>query len=164
MKNIYLLIASTCILSSCTTTRQATIKTQNISQTRVTQHPMLVDLDIAEAKVSAQASGSSTSIATVKNQAVWNAIDQANADVLVEPQYAMETTGSTVTVTVKGWPATYKNFRNMTPADSTVMSFPHAREVNVVSPGIGSESTKRKGGAGGVIGIIVLVGTLALFL
>jgi hypothetical protein len=52
-----------------------------------------------------------------KNNAVYDALKNAKADVLVEPLFDTESSNGKTTVTVRGFPATYKNFRPITDGD-----------------------------------------------
>ena len=82
--------------------------------------PLLADLEVKEAKVTATAKGTLTKdgIDFVKNLAVANALKSTNGDILVEPKYDVETFGDDITVTVTGFPANYKNFRQLRAEDS----------------------------------------------
>jgi len=97
--------------ASCTVTKSATSKTLDIYGPGVIQNPVLVDLDVKETKVTGTASGRSSELDAVKQAAIVNALEKSNADILVEPNFSSETTSGKVKVTVKGFPATYTNFR-----------------------------------------------------
>lgn len=63
---------------------------------------------------------STVSLKAQKETATAELLREANADVLVEPQYIVKRRGlfRGGSLTVTGYPATYSNFRNMTPEDA----------------------------------------------
>ena len=111
-------------LSSCSVvkTTSTTVKTIDINGA-VTHFPVVVDLNVKETKVTGEASGMSTSIESIKQSAVANAISTANADVLVEPIYKMRSSNGRTTVSVTGYPATYKNFRKIQKEDIELLKY-----------------------------------------
>ena len=83
-----------------------------------------------------------------------NAIKTANADVLIAPVYEIETKGNKTTVTVTGFAATYKNFRNATVADSTLVEAVYMQQPNTV---VVDDPPTRKASPGWIVAISVLV-------
>lgn len=62
----------------------------------------------------------------LKAQALFEFIDKENCSLIVSPIYSIKTTSSSgsqmnVEVRVKGYPATYTNFRDLQTADSTIV-------------------------------------------
>ena len=62
----------------------------------------------------------------LKTQALFEFTDKSNASLILAPQYSIKTESSRgktmqVVVRIKGYPATYCNFRNLKAADSTVV-------------------------------------------
>ncbi len=62
-------------------------------------------------------------IEELKAQALFEFIDSENASLIISPIYSIKTVSSrgnsmTVSVSVKGFPAVYANFRNMQPSDT----------------------------------------------
>ena len=109
---ILLSVALSAFLTSCTVLKTNTAKTMDIYGSGVIQKPVVVDLDVKEAKVT----GTSTetqgkAIDMIKQEAVADAIKKASADILVEPTFETITSNGKITVTVTGFPGTYKNFR-----------------------------------------------------
>ena len=115
------IIGITFIMSSCASTKSTTARVIDITQTGVVQAPVVVDLVVGETKISGTASGNTTARASVQQSAVANALKNAKADVLIEPSYSIETFGSKITVTVVGFPGTYKNFRPMKEKDINLL-------------------------------------------
>ncbi len=103
--------------------KTSTVKTMDIVNGGVYTKPLLADLDVKETKVTATAKGtlSKEGIDFVKNQAVASALKTTNGDILVEPKYEVETVNDDITVTVTGFPANYKNFRQLKAEDSTFL-------------------------------------------
>lgn len=91
--------------------KEATVKTMDSQGTAVYASPTIADLNVSTVKVTGTASGSSYQSGNVRSVAVANALDKVNADILIEPQYEAVTSNGQVTITVTGYPATYKNFR-----------------------------------------------------
>jgi hypothetical protein len=119
------LIFSIIIFSSCTTGWH-TVRTTDING-GVISTPVLADLNVTGPKVTGMAdySGATNSVGYVKGLAVADALKNSNADVLVEPSFDIKITPelfvADIKVTVTGYPATYKNFRSATAADSTII-------------------------------------------
>lgn len=119
MKNILsaiCLITITLCITSCKSLKSTTntAKTLNIYGSGVIQKPVIVELDVKQTKVTATATAKmGSAIEALKAEAVSIAIKNAGADVLVEPSYTVVSNSRTSTVTVTGFPATYKNFRDI---------------------------------------------------
>ena len=114
MRKIIYLIVIFAFMTSCIMkkTETATTKTLDINGAGVIQKPTIVDLDVNGAKVSGRAVAKfGENIEEVKILLVAEVLRKANADVLVEPRYAFETVNNETTISVSGYPATYKNFR-----------------------------------------------------
>ena len=118
---IVLAITVSAFLTSCSSFVKVTeSKITDISGRSVIQKPVLVDLDVKVTKVSTTSTGylsKSTKLEDIKAQAVADVVKQASADVLVEPVFEISITGKRVTITVTGFPGTYKNFRSITAED-----------------------------------------------
>lgn len=154
MKSKMLLIVGAVLLTSCAAVNKVeTAKTLGIYGPGVLQNPVVADLDVRETKVSGSATGSSTAPNVVKNMALADAIKKANADVLVEPTFELSTKGGKTTATVQGFPATYRNFRNATPADSLLIQSGH---MHYARTAVVDDAPAKRGG-GGVAVVVTLV-------
>ena len=114
MRKIIYLIVIFAFMTSCIMkkTETATTKTLDINGAGVILKPTIVDLDVNGAKVSGRAVAKfGENIEDVKILLVAEVLRKSNADVLVEPRYAFETVNNETTISVSGYPATYKNFR-----------------------------------------------------
>jgi len=114
------------LMSSCatvSTTRQSweEAKLSYIKDTGVFHIPVIADLDVSQTKIRGTASGSSDTMQLLRVRAINNALSTNDADVLLEPRFSFDTTGSRTTVTVTGFPASYKNFRHITEQDSLLL-------------------------------------------
>ena len=133
MKRLFTLLVSIAIIafltSSCTSSRSISAKTMDITKTGIYQNTVIVDLKVSEKKVSGTATGSATARAQINAEAVASALKTSGADVLVEPLYNTVTSGSKITVTVTGFPATYYNFRALKTKDLELIKA--AKAINV---------------------------------
>ena len=128
MKNrIFLLSAFCIVLFSCSSVKTNTSKSLDIYGAGVIQKPVIVDLVVKEIKITGFATGSA--VENVKSMAVANAINKANVDVLVEPVYEITTSNGKTTVTVTGFPGSYKNFRPMVEEDVKILEIGYVKFV-----------------------------------
>ena len=124
-------------LASCASTKSTTntSKTLNIYGSGVIQKPVIVDLDVKQTKVTATAKGKlGSNIDALKAEAVSMAVKNTQADVLVEPTYTIVSNRGSSTVTVSGFPATYKNFRDITVEDVPLIKAGILQTARVVEP------------------------------
>jgi len=122
MKIKFLLLLIVTSASSCIpiyNSRTKTAATREIENSTIVHRPVVADLDVKDKKVTGNAGYSKQTLDYVKNMAIADALKNADADVLIEPQFDIETTNEIIKVEVKGYPATYKNFRNLEAKDST---------------------------------------------
>lgn len=121
MKIKLVLIMSLSILFvSCVTNEKiGLVKSLNISSPDVIQAPLIVDLDVKEAIVNGTAKSSDFSLTTedLKNLAIKDAVKNANCHILIEPTFEIIRGGNKTSVTVSGFPGTYKNFRSLKESD-----------------------------------------------
>lgn len=136
MKRIITVLTIVVMLASCATRSTTnTSKTLNIYGSGVIQKPVIVDLDVKQTKVTASVKGKQGSkIEVLKAEAVSVAVKNAQADVLVEPTYTIVSNRGTSTVTVSGFPATYKNFREITLEDVPLIKAGILQTARVVEP------------------------------
>jgi uncharacterized protein YceK len=118
------------LLSGCATMMTETstrfvseeAKIAYIKDTGIFHIPVLANLDVSSTKVTGQATERGNyNLQILKVKAVNNAITASNADVLVEPRFTIDADTRSATVSVIGYPATYKNFRNVTENDSLLI-------------------------------------------
>ena len=140
--NIFL-IAS---LASCSSMKSTTntAKTLPIYGSGVIQKPVIVELDVKQAKVTATVNGKlGSNIEVLKSEAVSQAVKTAGADVLVEPYYTIVSQRGVSTVTVTGFPATYKNFRDIKPEDVPLIKAGILQTARVAEPTTISKKLKK---------------------
>src|SRR5690606_11078271 len=137
MRIIITILAIAIAFSSCKSLNSTTntAKTLNIYSSGVIQKPVIVEMDVKQTKVTATVTGKlGSNIQALKAEAVSSAIKAAQADVLVEPTYTIVTKGGTSNVTVNGFPATYKNFRDITPEDVPLIRAGILQTARVAEP------------------------------
>jgi len=144
MKHINLIFTlSFLFLASCTTQHAITTKTTDIYGSGVIQKPVLVDMDVKEEKVSATINARGKKVSDdLKNQVLAEAIKKSNADVLVEPRFETDIKGRKMTVTVTGFPATYKNFHTIKQDEVELLKVAKVKQVETMD----AIETKSKGG------------------
>ena len=144
MKHINLIFTlSFLFLASCTTQHAITTKTTDIYGSGVIQKPVLVDMDVKEEKVSATINARGKKVSDdLKNQVLAEAIKKSNADVLVEPRFETDIKGRKMTVTVTGFPATYKNFHTIKQDEVELLKLGKVKQVETMD----AIQTKSKGG------------------
>jgi hypothetical protein len=140
-KNFTLYLLLIIGLSSCSAFRTQKIvsnssKTMPVISPNIFTTPVVADLKISDKKVSAQTTGIAATpkkirsvTANLKIDAVADEIKKNDCDVLVEPVYTVVSEGSSISVTVTGYPAKYSNFRNYTPADSNSVKLRNSNSV-----------------------------------
>lgn len=77
----------------------------------------------------------------LKSRALYEFIDKTNSSLIVSPLYSTKTLSSKgntmrIELRVKGYPATYTNFRNITAADSTIVKLNNSikqKDLDVIS-------------------------------
>lgn len=137
MKTIVTGLVIVIVFASCSSTKSTTntAKTLNIYGSGVIQKPVIVDLDVKQTKVTATVNGKlGSNIEALKAEAVSVAVKNAQADVLVEPTYTIVSNRGTSTVTVSGFPATYKNFRDITLEDVPLIKAGILQTARVAEP------------------------------
>ncbi|MBC7641440.1 MAG: hypothetical protein H7174_03740 [Flavobacterium sp.] len=158
MNKLLLVFAASALLTSCVTTRVGTAKTMDITGQGVMHKPVVVNLDVKQEKVSKTVILKDvTSIDNAKNEVVRDLLREKNADVLVEPSFDSKTKNSTTELTVFGYAATYKNFRNIEEKDIKFLELkPNAMmKADVYTPVADNGKGKGKG-------LWILLGSLVL--
>lgn len=115
MKKLFLCIAGVVCLASCSTIRKSAT-TMGVSTTLTSEN--IADLVVSSTKVSLENYVPAKSVRRGGNQNVRDFAvakllkENGNADVLVNPEYEMTMKrGKIKKISVTGYPATYKNFR-----------------------------------------------------
>lgn len=157
--NFFFLIVPVFLLMSCaaTKTKTSTSKTMDIYGAGVIHKPVLVDLIVSETKVTGTSSlKEGASFESAKEEAVADALKNSNSDVLVEPVYVTETVGGSIAATVTGFPAVYKNFRQIKAEDLPLLETGVTQKAKVAEPATVVAPRRKKN-----VGLIIL-GSLAL--
>ncbi len=155
---MFILIALSLI--SCSTTKSGTAKTMDIVGSGVIHKPVIVDLDVKQEKASKTVVLTNVlSLDNAKNEAVRELLKEKSADILVEPTFDSKTKNGKTELTVYGWTANYKNFRQVEEKDIKLLEIsPSLRKAETYQPVV----EKKKGkGLGWVIGgAAILVGAI----
>ena len=105
-------------MASCSTSKSGTSKSLDIVGSGVIHKPVIADLDVQQQKISSTTTLSRVeSMDKARNEAIRQALLKYDADILVEPSFTSVTEGGKTELTVNGWPAKYKNFRQISEDD-----------------------------------------------
>ncbi len=123
MNKFLVLIACAAVFFGSCTTHKQTSTTAEV-QTVIQQYPTVADLDVMD-KVEAKTAWSfrpfnlgEPSLSMAKGNLIAETLKEVGADVLLEPQFIFKRTPYGMReLTVTGFPAKFKNFRNATEAD-----------------------------------------------
>lgn len=138
-KNLFnlILLTSLSLLFSCSTSYKTTsTKSLDIYGSGVIHKPVIADLEVKEFKVTGSATSDfqTSGIAQLKQKAIANALKEAGGDLLVEPRFSTESSRGRTTVTVSGWPASYKNFRSIQKDDIELLKAGVVQKAEVHEP------------------------------
>lgn len=131
-------IAIGALMVSCgSSSKIGTSKSKDIIGVGVIQMPVVVDLEVNENKEVysksfkvVKATGNYTDL---KNETSRELLNKSDSDLLIEPSYEILQEGSRVTITVKGFPAKYKNFRTAKESDIAILE---------IQPGVYQTATR----------------------
>ena len=152
-KNQLLFIMLSLFFTSCKIIESNTSKTLDIYGAGVIQNPVLVDLDVKDVKITETSTSNVLTIEELKREAVSSAIKNNKVDVLVEPTFKVVTVGVENTVTVTGYPATYKNFRSIKAEDVPLLQVGISQKAKVAN---GDEMQKKEKGGGLIILYVIM--------
>lgn len=128
--NSILCLSFVAVLTSCAILTTRTTKVMKVAHQEIIQNPVVVDLEVKETKVSGIAEGKANlGLEAIKQEALVKALEQTNADILVEPVYKTQRKFRKITVNVTGYPASYKNFRPMKESDLSILDNKKAKSV-----------------------------------
>lgn len=162
MKKIIFLFSLGVLFTSCSVTKSGTAKSMDIVGPGVIHKPIVVDLDVNPVKsVTTSTFSGIESMQNAKNDVVRQLLKEHNADVLVEPTFETETKNGKTQLTVKGWPATYKNFRPIEEKDLKFLEVrpSYLQKAETYQP-VTQEKSKNKG-LWVVLGTVILGGLVA---
>jgi hypothetical protein len=163
MKNQFLFLALIVLsgLTSCSSFKSSTTKSMGIYGAGIIQKPVLVDLDVKGTRVTGMANGlTNKNLEMVKQDAVADALKKADADILVEPKFETAIRNGHISVTVTGFPATYKNFRSITAEDVELLAVGHTQKADVYEPVV----TQKKGSGALVLGLLAAITSVILII
>lgn len=120
--NLFLFVVLLLSLASCAAFRSSTATVAQV-ETNVKQFPTIVDLDIQQQRITKTVSWNWLSLEKYnlsmrKKNLMADVIEESNADILVSPQFKyVKVPFGRRTLTVTGYPATFKSFRKATEKD-----------------------------------------------
>lgn len=160
MRKIILVGLIGVISTSCSTTKSGTAKAMNIVGSGVIHKPVIVDLDVKQEKTSKTVVLKNVlSLDNAKNEAVRELLKEKNADILVEPTFDSKTKNGKTELTVYGWTANYKNFRQVEEKDIKLLEIsPSLRKAETYQPIV--EKKKGKGLGWALAGASILAGAI----
>ena len=171
MKNLlYLCLFFSVCITSCTTYNSTQARYANIKSPGVYHIPIVADLDVKQNKVIGKSNSKvagTTDIKTLKQNALADALILSSADLLIEPTYSTETNTANgmKTVSVNGWPANYKNFRQMKPDDIELIEMGLVKEMtSEMNSGASASANKKNLSKKGSIAAVVGVGLAGIVL
>ena len=147
MKKIISIFLLGIILTSCSVTKSGTAKSMDIVGPGVIHKPVVVDLNVKQEKSEVTTTFSGIeSLENAKNSVVRKLLKEQNADVLVEPTFETVTKNGKTELTVKGWPATYNNFRSIEEKDLKLLEVKpsYLQKAETYQPVL-QEKSKNKG-------------------
>ena len=132
---ILILTLFTTLFVSCSTTKKttSTIRSMDINGPGVIQIPVVVDLEVINTKVNGSYTMSTqdAQVDYLKSKAIAIALQSTKADVLIEPTYEIIEGNGIITVTVTGFPGTYKNFRTISKDDIPLLQIGSTKVATV---------------------------------
>lgn len=173
-KSLIYFAAVTMFMGSCASSmhKYSSSPFIDIEEPEIQGYPLIADLNISKEKVKGTAtmgysSGIGAPIEECKRSAIGNALIASEADVLIEPFYIIETTESSVTVQVSGFPAKYKNFRKDTEKmmeinaasvnQTTTIVGPMQKPISNVQKTSPTAAPTNQSGGGTVLGVLGVV-------
>lgn len=126
----------------------------------VLHKPVIADLTVSQNKISKTVTLSNVQLLdNGKHAAVRELLKENDADVLVEPTYESTSRNGVTELTVYGWPAKYKNFRQVEEKDIKLLEVKpyYLQKAETAQP-----ATEKKGSALGWIlgGAAIIVGAV----
>lgn len=159
MKHLMLWGATVFLLSSCSLQKQTTntAKTLGIYGAGVIQKPVLTNLEVQPQKFTSRYNSSAAQSADYhRSQAIAKAMIEQKADVIIEPAYETTHSGTNVTIIVTGYAGSYKNFRQLTGADTSLLV-----DAGIINYNDGPGETPAPQARKKNVGIWVILGLLA---
>ncbi|RYY39979.1 MAG: hypothetical protein EOO08_07950 [Chitinophagaceae bacterium] len=138
-----------------------------ITKQGIIQKPLVADLDVAKVKVTLTKVYEDVTLSQAKENAMADFIKENSCDLIVQPYFSSSSTSSVgsskITITVTGYPASYRNIRQFERKD-TMYFLPsnYLFHTSAKAP-ISTEApvlAKKKSKAGLVVGSLLLVGGL----
>jgi hypothetical protein len=166
----------TAAFSSCSLTQKTTSTDYDyikITKQGIIQKPLIADLDVSKDKKSLTKTYQNTTLGNAKEVIMGDFIKEFNCDLIVNPFFTSTTTSKTekisITLTVTGYPASYKNIRNFEAKDTLNfvpknVTLLNSGTIQLSNPNDLPFLKKKKSPAGWIVGGSILAGALAFFI
>jgi hypothetical protein len=119
------------VFTSCKTLKSGTSKSIDIVGTGVIHKPVIVDLEVNQTKISKTIIlKGMESLEAAKSEIIRQLLLENDADLVVEPKFQSTTKNGKTELTLTGWLATYKNFRNLEEKDVRLLEVQPAINKN----------------------------------
>lgn len=115
------------LFSACTTSRSHYYDYDHlfIKKQGVIQRPVMADIEVMKDKRTITRTYKYVTVTMAKEMILVDFVKEFNADLIVQPMFATKTESTnnrtTVEITLMGFPAVYKNFRNYEPKDAELL-------------------------------------------
>ncbi|RYY87545.1 MAG: hypothetical protein EOO15_11560 [Chitinophagaceae bacterium] len=140
-----------------------------ITKQGIIQKPLVADLDVAKQKSTLTKTYDDVTLSQAKENIMADFIKENNCDLIVQPYFSSSSTSSVgsskITITVNGYPASYRNIRQFERKD-TMYFLPsnylfHSSAKAPITAQEVAAPAKKKSKAGLIVGSILLVGALS---
>lgn len=158
------------MLCSCASTKSASVDTDLVYKNGfMMAKPIVVDIKVEKRKIEGSAViknslyGKEAATRVAKSLAVIDAVKKGDADILVQPMFEVESSNSYTTARVSGYAAKYKEFRDVTTADTLAFKV-RGGLTSVANYAAPDEVSVTKKGKQGLILLITLGAVLLIYL
>ena len=134
------------LLASCKTVTKshtADYDYMYINKQGIKQRPLVTDLEVAATKVTITKTYTNVSVTEAKENALGDFVEEQKCDLVVQPYFetssVSENEKKTITVTLMGYPAFYRNIRNFEPKDTAsflIRTFSNNISVPMIAPAV----------------------------
>ena len=115
---------------------------QHVSQTAISQWPMLADLEVDLTKKATGSARMKASEKVVKEAALNDAMKSSGADVIIHPVYEIIYGKKIIEVNVSGYPAKFKSIRKPSLEDITLLQ--EMKDAILLNPNLMNYEEERK--------------------
>lgn len=166
--SVAMMVVLFAVLCSCASTKSASVDTDLVYKNGfMMAKPIVVDIKVEKRKIEGKAViknsvyGREAATRVAKSLAVIDAVKRGDADILVQPMFEVESSNSYTTASVSGYAAKYKEFRDVTTADTLAFKV-RSKLTAVANYAAPDEVSVTKKGKGGPVVLLVTLAVVAL--